>query len=161
MVRRMRVTVFKPKNPAQARTWLRSLSKQINAHLKEYAVHETFADAQYLRWFVGAAKSYNSKKSLDQLLGLKRGPGRPKAQKPGKHFDLARKIFLLRSTKSPTRRSAKGEFKPMTWKEIGKACGMSAKKVKKIYEQERLNVTVAFAKKLVARRRVRSGSPTK
>jgi hypothetical protein len=41
----------------------------------------------------------------------------------------------------------------MMWKEIGKACGMSAEKVKKIYEQERSNVIVAFAKKLVARRK--------
>ena len=101
------------------------------------------------------------KEKLGPTSGPETWSGAPKAQKPGKHFDLARKIFRLRSTKSPTRRSAKGELKPMMWKEIGKACGMSAKKVKKIYEQERLNVTVAFAKKLVARRRVTSGSPAK
>jgi hypothetical protein len=154
MVRRQRIAVFKPKNPAQARKWLRSLSKQIKAHLAEYAVHETFADARYLRWFVDAAKSYNSKKSLDQLLGLKHGPGRPKAQGPGKQFDLAYKIFLLRSTKSPTRRSAKGELKPMMWKEIAKACGgMSVSTLKKIYERERFNVAEAFAKKFIARRK--------
>jgi transcriptional regulator with XRE-family HTH domain len=148
-----RVEVSKPRNPAEACKWLRGLANQFEEHLHEYAVHETFADARHLRWFVDAAKSYNSKKSLDQLLGLKNLQGRPKSQKPGKNFDLAYKIFLMRSTKSQTRKSEKGEWKPMSWKEVAKALDMSPSKAQKIYQQELPNVTVTFAKKLAARRR--------
>ena len=37
---------------------------------------------RYLRWFVGAVEVYGSeknKKNLEQLLGLKAGPGRPES----------------------------------------------------------------------------------
>jgi transcriptional regulator with XRE-family HTH domain len=153
VVARQRAAVSKPRNPAQAREWLRSLANQIEDHLHEYAAHETLADARYLQWFVDAAKKYAAKKSLDQLLALQNAWGRPKAQVPGKHFDLARKIFQLRSTKSSTRKSEMGESKPMSWKEIGRACGMSPNKARKIFEQERSNVSAAIAKELAARRR--------
>ena len=173
-VGQQRVAVSKPGSPAEACRWLRSLADLIEGHLHDYDVDETLADAdetladarylrwdaqylrrdaRYLRWFVDAAKSYNSKESLEQLLGLKNLPGRPKAQEPGENFDLAYKIFLLRSTKSPTRRSKKGELHPMMWKEIGKALDMSPSKARKIYDQELLHITVAFAKELAARRR--------
>ena len=169
MVGRQRAAVSKPRNPAQALEWFRILTNQLEDHLHEYAslipvpfpdrsdvrllVHETLADARYLQWFVDAAKSYGSKKSLEQLLGLKNVRGHPKAQEPGKHFDVARKIFQLLSTKSPTRRSEKGESTPMMWKEIAKACGISPSKAQKIYQQEGSNVSAAMAKELAARRR--------
>ena len=119
-----------PKSPTEARARLRVLSKQIKKHLGEYEAHETLADAQLLRWFAGAAAAYLSKKnkekkkSLDQFLGLKAGPGRP--SKPGRHFGLAREMFLARSTKSSTRKSKKGESTPQSWKEVGKPYGLMA-----------------------------------
>jgi hypothetical protein len=163
--RTARPAVSKPKSPAEARAWLRSLSKQIKKHLADYEAHETLADAQHLRWFAGAAAAYLSKKkkpkekkkSLEQLLGLKAGPGRP--SKPGRHFDLACEMFLLRSTKSPTRKSKKGESTPRPWKEVGKAYDLDGKSARKIVERELPNIVAALAKKLAARRRLRLKKP--
>jgi len=151
-----RPAVPKPKNPAEARAWLRALVKQIKKHLADYEAHETLADAQHLRWIAGAAAAYLSKKnkkSLEQLLGLKAGPGRP--SKPGKNFGLAYEMFLSRSTKSPTRKLKKGGSTPKSWKEVGKPYGLDGKSARKIVERELPNITVGLAKKLAARRRLR------
>ena len=152
-----RPAVPKPKSPTEARAWLRALSKQIKKHLDEHEAHETLADEQHLRWFAGAAAAYMSKKtpkgkkeSLEQLLGLKAGPGRP--SKPGRHFGLGYEMFLLRSTKSPTRKSKKGKSTPKSWKEVGKPYGLDGKSARKIVERELPNITEAFAKKLEALR---------
>ena len=135
--------------------------------------HKMIADTRHLRWFADAAEAYgsgNNRKNLEQLLGLKRGPGRPKARKPGKRFGLAYKIFLLRSTKSPTRKSRKGKLTPLPWKENGPAfksekskrtpmswkqiaptVGMSPQAARKLYERELPKIVAALGRKLVAR----------
>ena len=77
MVGRQRVAVSKPRNPAQALEWFRSLTNQLEDHLHEYAAHETLADARFLQWFVDAAKKYGPEESLEQLLGLKNASGAP------------------------------------------------------------------------------------
>ena len=136
-----RPAVYKPKSPTEARARLRALSKQIKEHLAEYEAHETLADAQLLRWVADAAAAYLSKKnkkSFDQHLGLKPGPGRP--SKPGKHFGLARKMYLARSTKSPTRKSKKGGSTPKSWKEVGKPYGLDGMSARKIVERELPNI---------------------
>ena len=149
-----------PKSPTEARARLRALSKQIKKHLDEYQAHETLADAQDLRWFAGAAAAYLSKKnkkSFDQHLGLKAGPGRP--SKPGRHFGPAREMFLARSTKSPTRKSKKGGATPKSWKEVGKPYGLDGMTARKMVERELPNIIAdlakTIAKKTAARRRLR------
>lgn len=159
-VKAARQAARNPKNPTEARARLRALSKQFKKHLDEYEAHETLADAQDLRWFAGAAAAYLSKKnkkSFEQHLGLKAGPGRP--SKPGRHFGPALEMFLARSTKSPTRKSKKGKSTPKSWKEVGKPCGLDGERARKMVERELPNITAYLAKKLArkgaARRRLR------
>jgi hypothetical protein len=157
-----RPAVRNPKSPTEARARLRGLTTQIKKHLDEYEAHETLADAQLLRWFAGAAAAYLSKKnkekkkSLEQLLGLKPGPGRPR--KPGRHFDRALDMFLSRSTKSPTRKSKKGRSTPTPWKEVGKPYGLDGESARKMVERELPNIIPYLAKKLAKKRR--SAPPT-
>jgi hypothetical protein len=149
--------VPKPKSEAEARARLRALSKQIKGHLAEYGAHETFADARNLQWFADAAAAYLSNKnnrSFEQHLGLKPGPGRP--SKPGRHFGLALEMFLARATKSPTRKSKKGESTPKSWKEVGKPYGLHGVSARKIVERELPNITAYLAKKISARLRLHS-----
>jgi ribosomal protein S20 len=151
-----RPAVPKPESPTEARARLRALVKQIKKHLDEYEAHETLADAQLLRWLAGAAAAYLSKenkKSFEQHLGLKPGPGRP--SKPGKHFDLAYKMFLSRSTKSPTRKSKKGRSTPRPWKEVGKPYGLDGESARKKVEQELPNITAHLTKTLIKKNRAR------
>jgi hypothetical protein len=154
-----RPAVYKPKSPTEARARLRALSKQIKKHLDEYEAHETLADAQLLRWVADAAADYLSKKnkgkkkSLEQFLGLKAGPGRP--SKPGRHFAAAREMFLARSTKSPTRKSKKGGATPKSWKEVGKPYGLDGMSARKMVEREFPNIIADLAKKVAARCRLR------
>ena len=70
------------------------------------------ANTRRLWWFANAVKAYGSaenKKSLEQLLGLERGPGNPGGRRnPGKSLDLALKIAVQRETESETRKTRQG-----------------------------------------------------
>jgi hypothetical protein len=159
------------------------LAKRIRKHLGAYKPHKAIADVRHLRWFADAAQAYRTKKggrkNLEQLLGLKRAPGRPGGRKSGKHFDLAHEIFRLRSTASPTRKSRKGKLTPLPWKEngtafkseksrrtptpwkeIGPAVGMSPRAALKLYERYLPDIVAAIAGEIVARLKRRS-SPNK
>jgi hypothetical protein len=70
---------------------------------------------------VKAFLSEENKKSLGRLLGLERGPGHPRGRrKPGKSFDLTRKISVQRESKSETRKTRQGKRARRTWKEVGR-----------------------------------------
>jgi hypothetical protein len=94
-------------------------------------------------------------KGLEQLLGLKAGPGRPSRRKPGKDFSLALSMFLARSTKNLTRKSKKGEPTPKPWKQIARDHGLKkdSKSARKIVERELPHIEAHLGKQLIARLR--------
>jgi len=151
--RRPRLAVHRPESVAESRKWLRDLADLLEERLHEYTQPEESLDARYLRWFVEAARQHNPEKSLDELLGLKNLRGRPKSEKPGKHFGLAYKMFLSRSTKSSFRSSEHVKLKPKSWKEVGREFGISDIKARKIVEQELPNVIVAIVRGIAERRK--------
>jgi hypothetical protein len=73
----------------------------MQTHLAEYQPHETFASADLMRWFVGAANDHLAgKRGLEQALGLARGRGRPKDKDgQGRYFTLALQIHGMKESK--------------------------------------------------------------
>jgi hypothetical protein len=162
----------KPEDPREALAWWNNIVEHIRERLQEYRAHEPpvtderyghwLSDVQRLRWFVDGAAVYGSgknKRGLEQLLGLKAGPGR--RSEPGKHFPIAYKMFLARLTPSTTRKSKKGEPTLTPWKEVGRPHGLDGMTARKIVVRELPNiereirkaVLTPVAKKIDARMR--------
>ena len=84
--------------------------------------------------------------SLEQALGLRRGKGRPKKVGPGKHFKVARQLFILR------------ELQGKSWKTACDELGFpDQRELQKIYKRERPKVLRAYADELVRRSKRRAG----
>jgi hypothetical protein len=149
-------------NPREALAWIKG---HIRSDLEEYDAHKPplpvtgvryvqwLSDVRRLRWCAEVLETYGSgenKKDLERLLGLKAGPGRP--SKPGKNFRVGLEMFSERSTKSPTRKSKKGELTPKLFKEIVGVLGLDLddKAARKIVERELLHIVADRAKKLAA-----------
>jgi hypothetical protein len=139
----------KPKNPTEARAWLRTIDEHIRERLEEYRAHkppvpavgplyaQLLADMRRLGWFVGAVEAFLSKgnkkspglseenkKSLGRFLGLEKGPGNPGGRrKSGESVELARQISAQRETKSETRKTRQGKPAGTRWKEVGRDHG--------------------------------------
>jgi hypothetical protein len=158
----------KPETPrealAEARAMLHTVAGHIEEALKAYRAHklpkpiagddvayaaaargervQRLADVRRLRRFVRAVEAYLSagnKKSLDQLLGLKAGRGKPVVQdRRDKILEKLLKIVLLRST-------------GRQWKVIGRECGMTPQAAKRLFERELPNLPEALAKETATR----------
>jgi hypothetical protein len=170
-------TACKPENSGEARAWLRTVGEHIKETIKAYGAHEPpapvagddvrsyaaarmrrdqwLADRQRLWWFFRAVKVYGSKKnknSLEQLLGLPAGQGRPPVQeRRNKILEKLLMIVLLRAPRGPTRKAQRGQPAPSSWKEVGAACGMSPQAARRLYERESPNLREALAKGIAAR----------
>lgn len=134
-----------PRDPAEVAKWLAKLCQQMENHVDEYKFEpdQTGVSSELVQWFVAAVKKGGS---LEQALGLRRGKGRPKATGPGKHFQLARQVFILR------------ELRGKSWKTVCDELNFTdQRELQKIYKRERPKVLRAYADELVRRskRRVR------
>ncbi len=73
--------------------------KRLAAHLVEYAAEfQEPAEAELVGRTAEAFRQASEGKSLDDAFGQKRGRGRPRTGKPGKHFELAQRVFHLRQS---------------------------------------------------------------
>ena len=103
---------------------------------------QRLSEVRRLRRVLGAVEAYLSaenKKSLDQLLGLKPGRGRPVVQeRRNKLLEKLLKIALLRGA-------------GQQWKVIGRKCGMTPQAAKRLHERELQNLPEALAKGISAR----------
>jgi hypothetical protein len=78
-------------------------------------------------------------RSLERALGLRRGKGRPKQGTPGKHFQLVRRAFFLKSIGK-------------SWKMVCEELNIQdQREFQKIYERELPKVQRAIADELVIR----------
>ncbi len=124
--------------------WLEKLCQQMENHIDEYKFEpdETGVSFELVRWFVGAVRKGGS---LELALGIRRGKGRPKKTGPGKHFDVARRVFSLRS-------------QGKSWKKICEELNFTdQRELQKIYERERPKVQRAIADRIVLRLQQRRG----
>ena len=108
-----------------------------------------------LRWFADAVKVYGSagnKKSLEQLLGLKSGRGKPVVQeRRDRILKELLDIDLLLAPRGPTGKAQRGQPAPPSWKVVGRARGKTRQGVKRLYERWSPNLPEALAKEIVAR----------
>jgi hypothetical protein len=73
--------------------------KRLAADLGEYAEEfQTSAEAELIRRTAEAFRQASEGKSLDDAFGQRRGRGRPKTGKPGKHFEIAQRVFHFRQS---------------------------------------------------------------
>jgi hypothetical protein len=89
-----------PGSPEEAKERLAKLVSQMQSHLDEYQVHETFISADLMSWFIAAANDQlTGRRRLEQALGLVRTRGRPKDKDgEGRYFMLALQIYYMRNS---------------------------------------------------------------
>ena len=129
----------KPSDPAEAAKWLAKLGQQIEHHLVEYKREPdgTVVSYELAQWFVAAVKKGGS---LELALGLRRGKGKPKQIGPGKHFDVARQVFVLR------------ELQGKSWKAVCDELNFpDQRELQKIYKRELPKVLRAYAGEIALR----------
>ena len=166
----------KPKNPKEARAGLITVAEHVRETFKTYRAHKPsmpiagddleayvaararraqwWADMRHLWGFIRAVEAYLSegnKKRIGQHLGLERGRGNPGGRKPGKSFDLGRKISEQRETKSETRKTKQGKPARTRWKEVGLDHGMSDQAARKRAKRASLVRAEDDAKEFAAR----------
>ena len=116
---------------------------------------QLLADIRRLRWFVGAVETFLSKgnkKSLDKLLGLPAGRGRPVVQgRRDKILEKLLDIVLLLEPRGPTAKAQQGRPARPGWKTISAICGMTVPAAKNLYQRELSNFNEALAKGIAAR----------
>jgi hypothetical protein len=132
-----------PRDPAEAAKWLAELCQQLEDHLDEYKFDpdETGISFELVQWFVAAVKAAEKDGgSLERALGLRRGKGRPKETGPGKHFQVARQVFVLK------------ELQRKSWKTVCEELNFTdQRELQKIYKRELPKVERAFAHEIVLR----------
>ncbi|MGB7857164.1 MAG: hypothetical protein WBL48_14840 [Pseudolabrys sp.] len=132
-----------PSDPVEAAKWLAKLCQQLEDHIDEYKFEadQTGVSFELVRWFVAAVKATEKAGgSLERALGLRRGKGRPKKTGPGKHFKVARQVFILRELQGKSWKTACNELDFPDQREL-----------QKIYEREQPKVKRAFADEIVLR----------
>jgi hypothetical protein len=108
-------------------------------HLDEYEhdPRKTVVSPRLGQWFLAAVKKGGS---LELALGLRRGKGRPKETGPGKHFQVARQVFVLR------------ELQRKSWKTVCEELNFTdQRELQKIYKREEPKVLRALADGIVLR----------
>ena len=122
-------------NSAEAATRLAKLCQQLEDHIDEYKFEpdETGVSAELVQWFAAAVKKGGS---LELALGLRRGKGRPKATGPGKHFEVARQVFVLRELQGKSWQAACGELNFADQRELQKIYKRELPKVLRAYADE-------------------------
>jgi len=128
-----------PSDPAEAAKWLAKLSQQMEYLLDEYRDEpdESVVSSELAQWFVAAVKKGGS---LERALGLRRGRGRPKETGPGKYFQVARQVFILK------------ELRGKSWKTACEELNFSdQRELQKIYKRELPKVLRTLAKEVALR----------
>jgi hypothetical protein len=101
--------------------------------------YEKPADGELLMRAAKAFRTFLSGTSLDEAFGQKRARGRPKAARPGKHFDLARRVFLMRHAGK-------------SWNAICDAVGFEdPRELQRIYNRELPHILRSLSDELVMR----------
>ena len=129
-----------PSSPEEARDRLTDLVRQMQTHLAEHQPHETFASADLMSWFVGAANDHLAGKcGLEQALGLARGRGRPKDKDgQGRYFTLALEVYDMRE-------------RGLSWSKIVDKLNIESKDLRDIYARNESAVRKHVAKRVSLR----------
>ena len=157
--------VRKPETPAEALAWLITVAEHVWANLEEYREHKPPGPAVgplYAQWLsdraappvvcrcgeglrLGETPEKSGTASRPKGRAWSPRGSRAAQQNPGK----AAQDSPAARRQSPTRQTRQ-TGRP-TWKEIGRACGMTPQAAKRLYERELSNLHEALAKEIAAR----------